>query len=156
MQILLSNRQRRHRISSRQLKRVAARILSVSGCPEGTEVSLSIVGDRTIQRINHEYLAKDRPTNVISFSLQEGEHSAVTPLALGDVIISADTAQREAEQGGMEFFERLCFLLMHGILHLLGFDHERSGEEEARRMARKEREIFKILRKEGLLNPIVL
>lgn len=114
------------------------------------------MGDRTIQRINHEYLAKDRPTNVISFSLQEGEHSAVTPLALGDVIISADTAQREAEQGGMEFFERLCFLLMHGILHLLGFDHERSGEEEARRMARKEREIFKILRKEGLLNPIVL
>lgn len=124
------------------------------GCPEGTEVSVSIVGDRTIRLINRDYLAKDRPTNVISFSLQEGECSNINPLALGDVVISADTAQREAEEGGMEFFERLCFLLMHGILHLCGFDHERSGEDEARRMEKKEIEIFRILKKDGLLNPI--
>jgi len=133
---------------------VAARILSALGCPEGTEVSVSIVGDRTIRLINRDYLAKDRPTNVISFSLQEGECSNINPLALGDVVISADTAQREAEEGGMEFFERLCFLLMHGILHLCGFDHERSGEDEARRMEKKEIEIFRILKKDGLLNPI--
>ncbi len=124
------------------------------GCPEGTEVSVSIVGDRTIRIINRDYLAKDRPTNVISFSLQEGECSNINPLALGDVVISADTAQREAEEGGMEFFERLCFLLMHGILHLCGFDHERSGEEEAHRMEKKEIEVFRILKKDGLLNPI--
>jgi len=124
------------------------------GCPEGTEVSVSIVGDRTIRFINRDYLAKDRPTNVISFSLQEGECSNINPLALGDVVISADTAQREAEEGGMVFFERLCFLLMHGILHLCGFDHERSGEDEARRMEKKEIEIFRILKKDGLLNPI--
>jgi len=133
---------------------VAARILSALGCPEATEVSVSIVGDRTIRLINRDYLAKDRPTNVISFSLQEGECSNINPLALGDVVISADTAQREAEEGGMEFFERLCFLLMHGILHLCGFDHERSGEDEARRMEKKEIEIFRILKKDGLLNPI--
>jgi len=54
----------------------------------------------------------------------------------------------------MVFFERLCFLLMHGILHLCGFDHERSGEDEARRMEKKEIEIFRILKKDGLLNPI--
>jgi len=112
------------------------------------------VGDRTIRRINRDYLAKDRPTNVISFSLQEGECGNINPLALGDVVISADTAHREAEEGGMEFFERLCFLLMHGILHLCGFDHERSGEEEARRMEKKEIEIFRILKEDGLLNPI--
>ncbi len=117
-------------------------------------MSVSIVGDRTIRRVNRDYLARDHATNVISFSLREGDWGEVTPHALGDVIISADTAAREAEAGGMEPFERLCFLLLHGILHLCGYDHERSGEAEARKMEHKERELFRILKKEGLLlNP---
>lgn len=103
--------------------------------------------------INREYLGKDRPTNVISFSLQEGECVGGNPHALGDVIISADTAAREAEEGGMVFFERLSFLLLHGILHLCGYDHERSGEAEAHRMEQKEQQLFRILKKEGLLDP---
>jgi probable rRNA maturation factor len=123
------------------------------GCPEGTELSVTIVGDRTIRTINRDYLAKDYPTNVISFSLQEGDHGGINPLALGDVIISADTATREAEEGGLSFFERLSFLLLHGILHLCGFDHERSGEAEAQKMQKKEQQLFRILKKEGLLNP---
>jgi probable rRNA maturation factor len=129
------------------------RILSALECPEETELSVSIVGDRSIRIINREYLDKDRPTNVISFSLQEGECVGGDPNALGDVIISADTAAREAEEGGMAFFERLSFLLMHGILHLCGYDHERSGEAEAEKMQQKERQLFKILKKEGLLSP---
>ena len=129
------------------------RILNALGCPDGTELSVSIVGDRSIRIINREYLAKDRPTNVISFSLQEGECGGVNPHALGDVIISADTAVREAEEGGMAFFERLSFLMLHGILHLCGYDHERSGEAEAQKMRRKEQQLFKILKKEGLLSP---
>ena len=123
------------------------------GCPEETELSVSIVGDRSIRIVNREYLAKDRPTNVISFSLQEGDCGGINPHALGDVIISADTAAREADEGGMPFFERLSFLLMHGILHLCGYDHERSGEAEADKMQKKEQQLFKILKKEGLLNP---
>ena len=123
------------------------------GCPEGTELSVSIVGDRAIRRINREYLAKDHPTNVISFSLQEGDCAGITPYALGDVVISADTAAREAEEGNIAGFDRLCFLLLHGILHLCGYDHERSGEDQARKMEQKERELFRILKKEGLLNP---
>ncbi len=122
-------------------------------CPENTELSVSIVGDRTIRIVNRQYLAKDRPTNVISFSLQEGDFGGVNPYALGDVIISADTAAKEAAEGGMEFFERLAFLLMHGILHLVGYDHERSGELEAQKMQFKEQQLFKILKKEGLLSP---
>jgi probable rRNA maturation factor len=122
-------------------------------CPEETELSISIVGDRSIRTINREYLAKDRPTNVISFSLQEGDYGTITPHLLGDVIISADTAAREAEQGNMQLFERLGFLLMHGILHLCGYDHERSGDIEAARMEKKEKELFRILKKEGLLSP---
>ncbi|MDK9717976.1 MAG: rRNA maturation RNase YbeY [Trichlorobacter sp.] len=120
------------------------------GCPDETELSITIVGDRTIHRLNREYLGKDRPTNVISFSLQEGEFGDLTPHALGDVVISADTAAKEAQSGGWSGYERLIFLLLHGILHLTGYDHERSGEAEAVRMERKEQEIWKLLRKEGL------
>jgi len=124
-------------------------------CPEQSELSVSIVGDRTIRSINRDYLGKDRPTNVISFSLNEGEFADINPETLGDVVISADTALREAEEAGINLFERLSFLLMHGILHLCGYDHERSGEIEAERMETKERELFTFLKKEGLLNPTV-
>jgi probable rRNA maturation factor len=122
------------------------------GCHDETELSISIISDKSIQVINRDYLSKDRPTNVISFSLQEGEFSGVAHHALGDVIISADTAQRESLEGDMEFFERMSFLLMHGILHLCGYDHERSGEVEAVKMEKKEKELFRMLKKEGLLN----
>lgn len=94
----------------------------------------------------------DRPTNVISFSQQEGDLGSPGNALLGDVVISADTAAREAAQGGMEFFDRLSFLLMHGILHLCGYDHERSGEGEAEKMRQKEKKLFRNLKKEGLLN----
>lgn len=120
------------------------------GCPS-SELSVAIVGDRIIRTLNRDYLEKDRPTNVISFSMQEGEFGAVNPELLGDVVISADTTAREAEESGISFWERLVFLLMHGILHLTGYDHERSGEEEARRMDAKEQEIFALLKKEGLV-----
>jgi len=129
---------------------VAERILSVLGCPS-SELSIAIVGDRTIRTLNRDYLEKDRPTNVISFSMQEGEFGSVNPELLGDVVISADTTAREAEESGISFWERLVFLLMHGILHLTGYDHERSGEEEARRMEAKEQEIFALLKKEELV-----
>ncbi len=132
---------------------MAARILSALGCTEETELSVSIVGDRVIRTVNREYLGKDRPTNVISFSLQEGDCGGVNPHALGDVLISADTTAREAEGSGTEFFERLSFLLLHGILHLCGYDHERSGEAQAQKMQQKEQQLFRILKKEGLLNP---
>jgi probable rRNA maturation factor len=85
--------------------------------------------------------------------MQEGEFSHLNPSMLGDVVISADTAAREAEEGGITFYERIVFLMLHGILHLTGYDHERSGEKEARRMEAKESEILELLRTEGFLNP---
>jgi len=104
-----------------------------------------------MRSLNREYLGKDRPTNVISFSLQEGEFGGLNPNALGDVVISADTAYREAEEAGIPFRERFCFLLMHGILHLTGYDHERSGDVEAARMEKMEQEIFGVLLQEGFI-----
>jgi probable rRNA maturation factor len=116
-----------------------------------SELSVVVVGDRTIRRLNREYLGRDKPTNVISFAMQEGDVPGPNPLMLGDVAISADTAAREAEEGGVGFEARLTFLLLHGILHLAGFDHERSGVAAARRMEAKEREIFSLLDREGLV-----
>lgn len=131
---------------------MAQRILDDLGCSEA-ELSVTIVGDRAIRTINRDYLGRDKPTNVISFAMQEGEFSALNPSQLGDVVISVDTAAREAEEGGESVFGRLSFLLLHGILHVTGYDHERSGEEEAARMEAREREIFSLLREEGLVEP---
>jgi len=120
------------------------------GCPEA-ELSVSIVGDRSIRVLNRDYLGRDKATNVISFAMQEGEFGALNPQLLGDVVISADTAAREAEEAGEPFWSRLSFLLLHGILHITGYDHERSGEAEAARMEEREREIFALLQEDGLV-----
>jgi probable rRNA maturation factor len=132
------------------LRKAAETILSALGCPEDTELSISIVTDRGIHTLNRDYLGKDRPTNVISFSLQEGEFGSITPHALGDVVISADTAAREAIEGGISTWERVVFLLLHGILHLTGYDHERSGEAEAARMEKAEQKLYAMLVSKGL------
>jgi probable rRNA maturation factor len=114
-------------------------------------VTVSIVGDRAIRVLNRDYLGKDRPTNVISFAMGEGEFGDLQPDLLGDVVVSADTAAREAAEAGQPFWERCSFLIMHGLLHLAGYDHERSGEAAARRMRAKERELFAHLREQGLV-----
>jgi probable rRNA maturation factor len=72
---------------------------------------------------------------------------------LGDVVISAETAARDAAEAGLPFESELFFLLLHGILHLLGFDHERGSEEEARIMEEKEQEVFAIIEREFLTTP---
>jgi probable rRNA maturation factor len=109
-----------------------------------------IVDDEGIQEINRDYLNKDRPTNVISFAMQEGEGGGVTPDLLGDVVISAETAARDAGEAQNTFESELYFLLLHGILHLLGYDHERGTEADAKRMEAREREVFSLIREEFL------
>lgn len=93
-------------------------------------------------------MQRDKATNVISFAMQEGEGSGINPLLLGDVVISAETAARDAAEAGIGFEEELWFLLLHGILHLLGYDHERGTAAEARRMEAREEELFSLLRRE--------
>lgn len=109
-----------------------------------------IVGDEEIHELNRDYLQKDRPTNVISFAMQEGEITGVPGNLLGDVVISADTAARDAVEAGQSFESELYFLLLHGILHLLGYDHERGTEEEALQMEQRERELFARIRADFL------
>lgn len=148
MNIQIENRQKQQKISIRQLRKVARKILSVSGCPDA-ELSILIVGDRRIRQINRDYLQRDKTTNVISFAQQEGEEIVGgDALVLGDVVISAATAARDAADAGLPLASELYFLLLHGILHLLGYDHERSGPAEAARMEAREEEIFALLRAE--------
>jgi len=82
--------------------------------------------------------------------MQEGEGGGVQPDLLGDVVISAETAARDAREAKNSFESELYFLLLHGILHLLGYDHERGTEEDAKLMEAREREVFTLIREEFL------
>jgi probable rRNA maturation factor len=117
------------------------------GCPEA-ELSILIIDNAAIQEINRDYLQRDHATNVISFAMQEGEGAGLNPSILGDVVISAERAAEDARDAGIPFEHELWFLLLHGILHLLGYDHERGMEQEATLMEAKEREIFDLLTQE--------
>ncbi len=96
--------------------------------------------------LNRMYLNRSGPTNVMAFPMQEGPFGDITPSLLGDVVISLDTAAREAQQAGMTIESRFDELLVHGILHLFGFDHEKTPEG-AKAMRIKEEELLKLLRK---------
>jgi probable rRNA maturation factor len=114
------------------------------------ELSILIVDDDEMAGLNEQYRGKSGSTNVLSFSMQEGEFGDVTHL-LGDVVISADTALKEAQEAGITPEERLSQLLVHGILHLADYDHERS-EEEADIMEKKSLELVKLIEKNPLLS----
>jgi len=109
------------------------------------ELSLLIVDDPQIESINGQYLHHEGPTNVISFAMQEGQFPQVSPFLLGDVVISADTAKKEADLAGITFRQRLIELLIHGTLHLAGFDHEQD-EAEAQIMEAKSRILLELIR----------
>jgi len=106
------------------------------------EISISFTDDENIKKLNEQYLGRNKPTNVLSFSLQEGEYGNINPQTLGDVVISVETAQQDAVQGKLTFEQEIDFLLIHGILHLLGYNHENSTAEETKKMKQKEKEIF--------------
>jgi len=149
MKIQIENRQRKHKLLKRPLRKIARKILSDSECPDA-ELSILIVDNADIQEINRDYLQRDRPTNVISFAMQEGEGGGVQPDLLGDVVISAETAARDAGEAQSTFESELYFLLLHGILHLLGYDHERGTQAEAERMEAREKEVFSLICEEFL------
>ena len=97
-----------------------------------------------------QYRGLDKTTNVLSFPMQDGipdkkaQNQEACPSLLGDVVISADTAQKEAEQASISLSERMSQLLTHGILHLIGYDHEKSRKHE-KEVEEKSLELLKIL-----------
>ena len=113
------------------------------GCDDH-EVSILITDDAQVRELNRSYRGKDKPTNVLSFPMQEGEFADITPGLLGDVVISLDRARAEADTAGILLEERMSQLLIHGILHLLGFDHEQ-GEAQAEAMEEKSLELLRLI-----------
>ncbi len=100
-----------------------------------------ITNDEEITRLNKAYLNRDGATNVISFPMLEGNFTNISPNLLGDIVISADTAYQESIVAEISFEKRIFQLLLHGLLHLVGYDHEKD-ENEALIMENKEKEIL--------------
>jgi probable rRNA maturation factor len=105
------------------------------------EVSVTICDDGYIHELNKEYRGKDRPTDVLSFPMLEFDTPEITTL-LGDIIISVDTAEKQAIEYGNTLERELCFLSVHSSLHLLGYDHETSEDDE-KYMIEKQKQILK-------------
>lgn len=127
------------------VRRDARAVLLLLG-ESAAELSVSLVGDRSIQDLNRRYRGEDRPTDVLAFAMREGEAGGSEPALLGDVVISADTAARQARRRRHSLGTEVQALLVHGILHLLGYDHERSPSE-ARRMRALEKRLRRLLRR---------
>ena len=152
--VLLRNLQRSVPIDTKRLCRMAEKILAAARV-ENTELSIILVSDRRMRALNERYRKKNRPTDVLSFPLamdgagQPRYSSRIRPQAqppklLGDVVISLSTAQRQATALGHDLHEEVARLLVHGVLHLLGYDHDQ-GPREAARMIRQEHRLLRIV-----------
>jgi probable rRNA maturation factor len=121
----------------KKVKEWAQKILKQLGL-ERKELSILLVDDEEIKRLNSQYLGRKRPTNVIAFPMDgPNEH------LLGDIVISTETAQKEAEKLNLPFEEHLARLLIHGILHLLGYEDK--TKSQYRKMRQKEEELLQYL-----------
>ena len=118
------------------------------GKPDG-ELSILIVDNSRIGELNEKYLNRVGPTNVIAFSMQEGRFSSISPHLLGDVVISVEIAAKEGKSFGISLEERFIQLLVHGILHLLGYDHEKT-DQEAEKMEQKSEELLELINYRGV------
>ena len=143
MEIQIDNQQKNQPLETARIHRKARAILNALDCPDG-ELSIVIVDDSRMAALNQAYLQHSGPTNVISFSMQEGEFGDINPQLIGDIVISADTCAREAQEAAISIESRFDQLLVHGILHLFGYDHVHS-ETEAEAMETKSDELLALL-----------
>lgn len=122
---------------------MAERLLRAENCGDDAEASILLTNDEQIRQLNREYRDIDAPTDVLSFSQAEGESvgQGVQDNVLGDVVISVETARRQAAEQGHSLDHEMDVLLAHGLLHLLGYDHE--APEEASRMLSRQEEVLK-------------
>jgi len=141
MKIWIRNLQKHIPLDLKSIRRAAQRILANLALPDA-ELSILLVDDAQIQELNLRHLGRDRPTNVLAFSMREGEFSTLHPQLLGDLVISVETAHRQSNRFRLNGMKMIILLMVHGILHLLGYEHEgtRTG---AREMAIKQKKLFR-------------
>lgn len=143
--IFIENRQRKIDLNLKQLKNNFHKIANLLAC-ENKEINLIFVDDKEIREINKDYLQRDSSTNVISFSMTEGEFGNINPEILGDIVISVETAHRDAKKDKISLEDELDFLIVHGLLHLLGYEHENTNLQKTQIMKKKEQEVFLLLK----------
>jgi probable rRNA maturation factor len=146
MEIQIKFQKRVQGLTTQTIKRITKRLLEDLACDK-QEASILFTDDRRIAGLNREYRGKDKPTNVLSFSMTEGPLDMESGM-LGDVVISVDTALREASDRGETVEETVYRLLVHGLLHLMGYDHERSPQDE-KIMTKEEKRLLKLIREEN-------
>ncbi len=132
--------------SGRLLTRWARAALGSRGL--GRELALQCVTSQQMRHLNHRYRGKDKPTNVLAFPALTVPGAGVVPLPLGDVVICPSVLRQEARQQGKTVQAHWAHLVVHGALHLIGYDHEKSAE--AQRMERRE---VRVLRALGFQDP---
>lgn len=110
------------------------------GLPDA-ELSILLVNDARMRELNRTFRRKDKTTDILAFSMREGRCSDINPNLLGDIVISLPTAKRQAKEKGHGLYKEISILLVHGMLHLTGYDHEKGGKEE-KRMKEKEKRIL--------------
>jgi probable rRNA maturation factor len=145
MEILIKNQQKRIKLNQRKIKEIIKKVLQYLKVDEETEISILFTDDKFIRSLNNKYRGNDKPTDVLSFSLQEGavkSSEVESDKLLGDIIISADSAQRQANNLNHSMEKELTVLLIHGLLHLTGYDHEKNKDYKI--MREEEIEILKI------------
>lgn len=147
MAVEITRRGAGKKVPTRALKKIGQAILDIMGRSEG-ELSLVLIGNAEMRRLNARYRHKDYPTDVLSFPV-EGDSLGVGAL-LGDVVISVEKARQQARERGRTADEEIATLLIHGIVHLMGYDHERSPKA-ARTMKRVENKIRLALCEQGWL-----
>jgi probable rRNA maturation factor len=129
-------------VDRRLLRRRALALLRAVGRPEA-ELSVRLAPDAEIAGLNLRHRGREGPTDVLSFSLLEGEHAAFGGPLLGDVVIGLGVAERQARAGGVCLDDEVARLLIHGLLHLLGHDHQ--APAETRRMRAEETRLRRAL-----------
>jgi probable rRNA maturation factor len=127
-------------LDRRLLRRRAARLLAALD-RRGAELSVRLVDDAEIAELNERFRGKSGPTDVLSFSLLEGAHAERAGALLGDVVMGVGVARRQAARARRTLDDELARLLIHGVLHLVGHDHERG--DEAARMRAEERRLWR-------------
>ena len=143
MNLQIQNNQNKIKIDKSKIRGTVLKILKILDCAD-KEISLNFVDDIKIKQLNKQYLGKDKATNVLSFSLREDEYGDINPQILGDIVISVETAQKDAAYGNFTVDQEIDFLIIHGLLHLLGYNHENTTKKETSKMRKKERELFYI------------
>jgi probable rRNA maturation factor len=126
------------------LRKTLLKLLEALEC-QSCDLGVLIIDDAKMRRLNARYRGIDRPTDVLAFAMREGPFAELNPQVLGDVVLSAETALRQADARRHSLTAELTRLIIHGTLHVLGYDHAVSPAE-ARLMRAKERELWRLVR----------